>query len=152
MYQLTKEFNFAISHRLEGHKGLCNNVHGHNYKLFVTVKRIDNKLIKNNKSSEGMITDFKDLKKFVNSIIVDEFDHAFVYNSNDKDSVKIALFLQKLINQKILGLEIKTTAEAMSQWMLEELNEFFKTQTDDKLECIEIKLYETDTSYAVYGK
>jgi len=42
---IKKEFNFAISHRLENHKGLCNNVHGHNYKLFVTVKRTDNKLI-----------------------------------------------------------------------------------------------------------
>ena len=151
MYKLTKEFNFPISHRLEGHKGLCNNLHGHNYKLFVTVKRTDDSLIKDDKSSEEMIIDFKDLKNAVNTAIIDEFDHALVYDKNNKITTQIAFYLKDLIGQKIYALPCKTTAEAMSEWIFKKLNEFFKT-TDLGIECCKIKLYETDTSYAVYKK
>lgn len=151
MYTATKEFNFAMSHRLEEHKGLCNNVHGHNYKLLVTVSRKKDELIKKseNISSAEMITDFTDLKNMVNEIIVDKFDHAFVYNENDKISQKIANFLISLIGQKVLPLPCRTTAEAMSQWIYFELNEQFKSLD---IECDHIKLYETDKSIAEYNQ
>ena len=153
MNLLKKEFNFAISHRLEDHKGLCNNVHGHNYKLFVTVKRTDNKLITKdeNISSEGMVVDFKDLKNIVNTRIIDKLDHAFVFNKESNVCEDIANYLVEKINQKIYPLSCKTTAENMSKCILEELNKYF-ILNNIQLKCIEIELYETESSMAIYKK
>jgi 6-pyruvoyltetrahydropterin/6-carboxytetrahydropterin synthase len=35
--RLTKEFNFEMAHALWNYDGLCKNIHGHSYKLLVTV-------------------------------------------------------------------------------------------------------------------
>jgi len=149
MQTITKEFNIALGHRLENHKGLCNNVHGHNYKLIVEVNKPTRGLIIDDDSSFGMVTDFKDLKQIVESVIEEPMDHAFVYNEKDKDSVAIAEFMKKQIGQKLCPLPFRTTAENMSKWMCEELNDYFKTAGVD-LECISITLYETPTSPAIY--
>ncbi len=144
---LTKEFNWAMCHMLENHKGLCKNIHGHGYKMFVTIKQIKDNNI--DESSKGMICDFKDLKKMVNIAIIDRVDHAFMYNKHDKVSKKIADYLDKHINQKLLPVSFRTTAENMSQWISEELNEYFIT-FNFSIRCVKVVLYETDTSFATY--
>ena len=76
--RITKEFNFETGHALHGYDGLCKNVHGHSYKLSVTIKGQpinDPSHVKN-----GMVIDFSDLKKIVREEIVYPFDHATVLN------------------------------------------------------------------------
>lgn len=66
--RLTKEFSFEMAHVLEGYDGLCSQIHGHSYRLFVTVRGVpsadpaDPKL--------GMVMDFGLLKQIINNIIV----------------------------------------------------------------------------------
>ena len=67
---ITKIFTFAAAHHLPKYKGKCKNVHGHTFKLFVTVKlRVDYMGTK-----EGMIVDFSELKRIVNYLLED-IDH-----------------------------------------------------------------------------
>lgn len=74
--RLTKEFSFEMAHVLEGYDGPCSQIHGHSYRLFVTVKGApsadpaDPKL--------GMVMDFGLLKEIVNRLIVSKYDHAMI--------------------------------------------------------------------------
>lgn len=137
---VVKEFKWGCAHLLEGHKGLCKNIHGHTYTLQVGVK--GHKDYKLDSSEEGMIIDFKDLKGRVNELIVNKFDHAFVVNITTKDEFTIALrLLMKNHGKKIVELPFRTTAENMVQWMTEVLEH-------DGFELAFVRLYETETSYA----
>lgn len=78
--RITKQFTFETAHALYGYDGKCRNVHGHSYKLSVTV--IGQPITDSNHVKYGMVIDFSDLKKIVNQEIVDQFDHATVFNKN----------------------------------------------------------------------
>uniref|UniRef100_A0A4W5LVK2 6-pyruvoyltetrahydropterin synthase n=1 Tax=Hucho hucho TaxID=62062 RepID=A0A4W5LVK2_9TELE len=75
---ITKQFSFETGHALYGYDGKCKNVHGHSYKLSVTV--IGTPIKDRNNVKFGMVIDFSDLKKIVKEEIVDQFDHATVFN------------------------------------------------------------------------
>ena len=72
--RITKQFNFETAHALYGYDGLCKNVHGHSYKLYVTV--IGNPIDDPNHKKNGMLIDFSDLKKIVKKKIVSVLDHS----------------------------------------------------------------------------
>ena len=76
--RVTKEFKFETGHALYGYDGLCKNVHGHSYKLSVTV--IGHPIQDQSHVKYGMVMDFSDLKKIVNTLVVKPFDHATVLN------------------------------------------------------------------------
>ena len=76
--RITKQFSFETGHALYGYDGKCKNVHGHSYKLSVTV--IGTPITNRNDVKFGMVIDFTDLKKIVKEEIVDQFDHATVFN------------------------------------------------------------------------
>ena len=76
--RITKQFSFETGHALYGYDGKCKNVHGHSYKLSVTV--IGSPILDRNNVKFGMVIDFTDLKKIVKEEIVDQFDHATVFN------------------------------------------------------------------------
>ena len=78
--RVTKEFSFETGHALYGYDGKCKNVHGHSYKLAVTV--IGTPVSEKNAVKLGMVIDFGDLKKIVKEEVVDVFDHATVFNKN----------------------------------------------------------------------
>ncbi len=69
---ITRHFSFDAAHYLPGHDGKCQNLHGHTYKLEVTVGR--DSLIEGG-SSDGMVMDFVSLKPIINKLIVDPLDH-----------------------------------------------------------------------------
>ena len=78
MITVTKLFTFDACHHLPHYEGACHNLHGHTYKLEVTVT---GQVITDKTNPKcGMIIDFKDLKKVVNEAVVDKYDHA---NLND---------------------------------------------------------------------
>ena len=78
--RITKQFNFETGHALYGYDGKCKNVHGHSYKLYVTV--LGTPIADSSHVKYGMVIDFSDLKKIVKEEIVDLFDHATVFNKN----------------------------------------------------------------------
>lgn len=146
MYTITKEFTWDMAHRLENHKGLCNNVHGHTYKMLVTFRRVGNGLIMKNKNKDGMVEDFKEIKNIIKHY-VDMLDHSFMYNAYDTKNLKIANFLSKEINQKLFAFNRRVTAENMTRWFYEKIN---SQLTKSLLECYSVTIYETPTSYATY--
>ncbi len=67
MFEVRVETNFSSAHHLLNYKGKCENIHGHNWKVEVTLKG-------NTLDTSGILVDFKVLKKKVNEII-DYLDH-----------------------------------------------------------------------------
>ncbi len=67
---LHKEFTFEAAHYLPKYHGKCENMHGHTYKLVVTLK--------GEPDSEGMIRDFVEVKKIVNAKVIDKLDHKLI--------------------------------------------------------------------------
>ncbi|MCF0227777.1 MAG: 6-carboxytetrahydropterin synthase [Malacoplasma sp.] len=143
MYKVTKEFHFEMAHCLDGHDRGCNNVHGHSYKLEVTLG-IDNLIPIG--PAKGMVMDFGWLKNDINTMIVDHFDHTFAYDTHNKNECKIANLLTKL-KKKTLGLPFRTTCENMTEWIARRIADFYDSQLID-LKYIKVKLWETRDSYA----
>ena len=138
--RITKQFDFETGHALYGYDGKCKNVHGHSYKLSVTVagKPISDK----NHVKFGMVIDFGDLKKIVLSEIVDKFDHATVFNKNTPH-IELANELKKRGHNIIL-----VNYQPTSEMMLLDFSEKIKKRLPDNVRLHSLKLQETGTSYA----
>ena len=74
--RLTKEFSFESAHALEGYAGACRKIHGHSYRMFVTVAGRPSEDA--GASDYGMVMDFGELKRIVTEQVVARMDHAFV--------------------------------------------------------------------------
>jgi 6-pyruvoyltetrahydropterin/6-carboxytetrahydropterin synthase len=70
MILLTKIFEFDSAHRLNDYDGKCKNIHGHTYKLEVTIAGI--------RDENGIVMDFYDLNALINEKILDEIDHQYL--------------------------------------------------------------------------
>ena len=80
--RITKQFNFETGHALYGYDGKCRNVHGHSYKLSVTV--IGRPITDTSHVKLGMVIDFGDLKNIMMEVLDNGFDHGFcIYNKDD---------------------------------------------------------------------
>lgn len=94
--RVTKQFDFEMAHALWNYDGPCRNLHGHSYKLFVTVTGHPVKDPSDPK--HGMLIDFGDLKRIVKEAIVDDLDHAVMLSVdvplNDRD--KMGVMMEKL--------------------------------------------------------
>lgn len=78
--RLTKEFTFEAAHALDGYDGACREVHGHSYRLYVTVK--GEPLTNEANPKCGMVMDFGELKRIVAEQVVHPLDHAFLLRRN----------------------------------------------------------------------
>ncbi len=76
--RVTKQFHFEMAHALWNYDGPCKNIHGHSYRLYVTVIGVP--ASGKEEVKQGMVIDFGDLKRMVNETIVDRFDHTVVVN------------------------------------------------------------------------
>lgn len=117
----TKSFTFDAAHFLPNHKGKCANMHGHTYRLEVTVVRENGQLCLNG-TDEGMVIDFADLKALVKAEVIDKMDH-------------------KILNDV---LPFRTTAENIAAYIFEVLTD--KLQSGGVI-LDRIKLWETPDSY-----
>ena len=84
--RLTKEFSFEAAHALDGYDGPCREIHGHSYRLFVTVKGTPAENAADPKC--GMVLDFGVLKRIVGEEIVSRFDHALVLRASELRSTR----------------------------------------------------------------
>lgn len=138
--RITKQFSFETGHALYGYDGKCKNVHGHSYKLSVTVIGIPISDTTNVKF--GMVIDFSDLKKIVREEIVDVFDHATVFNKNTPH-VELAKELEKR-GHNVLLVDYQPTSEMM----VIDFSKKIKTRLPENIKLHSLKLQETETSFA----
>ena len=131
MFEVRVEANFAAAHFLKDYHGKCENLHGHNYKVYAHVRG-------NTLDSGGMLVDFGVLKKALRQTC-SQLDHT---NLNDlKDEQGNSVFLQN------------PSAERIAFWIFTKVNELLKQSnalgTDGELFAVDV--FETDTSRARYS-
>ncbi|MBT3794503.1 MAG: 6-carboxytetrahydropterin synthase [Flavobacteriaceae bacterium] len=138
--RITKQFNFETGHALYGYDGACRNIHGHSYKLYVTVigLPIDDK----EDVKYGMVIDFKDLKKIVNQEVVEVFDHATVFNKNTPHK-DLAITL-KNNGHKVIMADYQPTCELL---VIDFANKI-KNRLPSNILLHSLKLQETESSFA----
>ena len=138
--RITKQFTFETGHALYGYDGKCKNVHGHSYKLSVTV--IGSPIIDSSNVKFGMVIDFGDLKKIVKEDIVDIFDHATVFNKNTPH-VELAHELEQRGHHVIL-VDYQPTSENM----VIDFADKIKRRLPNNIQLHSLRLQETETSFA----
>ncbi|WP_010134224.1 6-pyruvoyl trahydropterin synthase family protein [Ochrovirga pacifica] len=138
--RITKKFDFEAGHALHGYDGKCKNLHGHSYKLFVTV--IGEPIADTNNVKHGMVIDFTDLKRIVKSEIEDVFDHAMVFNKNTPHLTLAKELIEA--GHHIILVDYQPTSEMM----IIDFAERIKNQLPENVKLHSLKLYETESSYA----
>lgn len=137
--RVTKQFNFEMAHALYGYDGPCKNIHGHSYRLSITV--IGKTIIDRKNQKQGMVVDFVDLKKIINENIVKEFDHALTLNKNTphKNFVK-----ENTLFEKIVLVDYQPTCENL----LIDFAKRIKNKLPSQIKLHHLKLRETPNSYS----
>jgi len=122
MFEVSVEYTFAAGHALRGYKGKCENVHGHNYKVQVTVagEQLD---------ATGLLMDFVEVKKNIREL-VERLDHRFL---NDVPPFDV----------------LNPSAENLAKYFYDELDPHV---TDRGLKVHAVKIWETDTTAATYRR
>lgn len=138
--RLTKSFSFETGHALYGYDGKCKNIHGHSYKLYVTV--IGKPISDMGNVKYGMVIDFGDLKKIVKEEIVDVFDHATVFNKNTPH-FELAMELKNR-GHNVLLLDYQPTSEMMVIDFAQKIQRLLPQH----IQLHSLKLQETETSFA----
>lgn len=139
MIRITKIFTFETAHVLYNYDGKCKNMHGHSYKLFVTVKGTPINDI--NDVKNGMVVDFGDIKKIVKEEIVDVWDHAVLLNALTPHKELGEDLAQK--GHKVIECNYQPTCENM----LYEIAEKIKNKLPYHVQLAYLKLHETENSY-----
>ena len=122
MYQLTVESSFSAAHYLRGYKGKCENLHGHNWRVSVTLER-------GSLNGMGMVIDFKELKEMVDKVL-EELDHKFL---NELPSFRKA----------------NPTTENIAKTIYGKLSKLLKDRT---IRLNKVTVWEKETSSATYHK
>ncbi len=136
--RLTKEFNFEAAHALHNYDGKCKYLHGHSYKLLVTI--IGEPLADENNPKFGMVMDFGDLKKIVNTLIINKYDHATILSNKSTipGNISNAEYMQN-----VLITSFQPTCENMLIHFATEI----KNKLPKNIKLHALKLYETETSF-----
>jgi len=143
MYYVTKRLSDAsICHRLgNGYRHKCAHQHGHNYSFEVTIRgeQLD---------KYGMVIDFGDIKKYLDTWIQDNWDHATIVAEDDKP---LMTFLQETA-QRMYSVSAgnNTTAEWMSKFLFIKFSQIIEKKVGEHIKVCETKVWETKDSYATY--
>lgn len=123
MFEVTVERSFAAGHYLRNYKGKCENPHGHNYKIRVTLAgdRLDH---------AGLLVDFKDLKDVMQETI-ERLDH-------------------QMMNDVEPFTTINPSAENLARYFFTETNRKISSVTNARVHVKEVTVFETDTTTATY--
>ena len=138
--RLTKEFSFEAAHALDGYDGPCREIHGHSYRLFVTVA--GRPVADPENPKYGMVMDFGVLKRIVNEQIVSRFDHAFVLRDSERGrAVREALDGSF---SHIVVVDYQPTCENM----LADFARRIASRLPEGVRLHSLRLHETATSFA----
>jgi 6-pyruvoyltetrahydropterin/6-carboxytetrahydropterin synthase len=137
--RLTRVFHFDMAHVLLNYPGKCKNIHGHTYKLEVTVKGVP--CNEETSPKKGMLIDFSDFKILIQDHIISIWDHALMIH-HDTDPV----LLDALTNNydKVIIVPFQPTTENM----ICELVSIIKKILPSDLQLFSLRLYETEKSFA----
>ncbi len=124
MFEVTVEAGFSSGHYLRNYQGKCENPHGHNYKVFVT-------LVGAELDQAGLLLDFKLLKQVMRPV-VDRLDHQMINDLPPFDA------------------ELNPSAENLARYFFEQTSEQLSSMTHGRVRVKDCTLYETDTSFARY--
>ena len=119
---LRKEYSFEAAHFIYNHPGKCRNLHGHSYRLFVSLEGSVN-------PETGMIIDFDDLSKVVSEQVIRKLDHHFL-----NDLIPLS------------------TAENISAWIWEQLgfHNHLVDQLQQLPGLCQTELFETTDNCVIY--
>ena len=119
-FSVCKDFRFAAAHQIRGHRGGCENLHGHSYRVRVWVgaRELD---------ALGMVLDFADLKRVMEEVL-GPFDHRFLNEVPPFD-------------------ERNTTAELLAQHFFAELR---ARLDDGRVCVERVEVWESESAGAVY--
>lgn len=135
MLTVTKSVKFDAAHVLTNHGGLCKNLHGHTYRVDVSVTQPPD-------SRADMVIDFKDLKNVCADLILSRFDHAFIYDQTSPGESEIAAVVAKN-GMRTAALPFRSTAENLARY-------FFDTLAPHVAGLSAIRVWETAESCAEY--
>lgn len=138
--ELTKEFTFEMAHTLDGYDGACSQIHGHSYRLFVTVTGAT--LDRKGDPKDGMVVDFSVLKRIVNEHIVSHLDHSFVIRRTDSNGDLI-----EALQRHYTGIHV-VDYQPTSENLISRIAEILGSALPDNIRLCRLKLYETATSSA----
>jgi 6-pyruvoyltetrahydropterin/6-carboxytetrahydropterin synthase len=124
MFEVTVEAGFSSGHYLRNYRGKCENPHGHNYKVFVT-------LIGEELDEAGMLLDFKLLKQVMRPT-VEYLDHFMINDLKPFDA------------------ELNPSAENLAKYFYDQTSKQLHDMTAGRVRVKDCTLYETDTSFARY--
>ena len=113
MVTVTKTIKFDAAHVLTNHEGLCKNLHGHTYRVVVSVTQAEG-------DASDMVIDFKDLKRIASEVICERFDHAFVYNTESEGEREIAAVVERY-GMRTVAIPFRSTAENLAKLFYGEL-------------------------------
>ena len=137
--RVTKEFSFEMAHALWNYDGPCRNVHGHSYRLFVTLIGIP--VDESGDPKNGMVIDFTDLKNIVKKEIISVFDHAVVV-SRLFDNGKTEIFT------KLFGNTVLVDYQPTCENLVSDFAARIAIRLPHGIKLHSLKLYETATSFA----
>lgn len=135
--RITREFSFEGAHALGGYDGKCCHIHGHSYRMAVTVS--GNPIEDDNSPKKGMVLDFTDLKKIVNGNIIDKFDHALVMKEG-------ALLAEDI--GRVYGNVVTVDFQPTSEMLVIHFADIVKSLLPEGIQLHSIKLWETEKSCA----
>ncbi|NLK79202.1 MAG: 6-carboxytetrahydropterin synthase [Bacteroidales bacterium] len=134
---MTREFRFEGAHALTGYDGKCRHIHGHSYKLLVTITGEPSEIPGHPKS--GMIMDFNDLKNIVHQYVIDPLDHSLMLREEAPLSRELK---EQYDNIKVF--DFQPTCEQLTLYIAHILEPVISPPNRLHRVC----LYETPTSFA----
>lgn len=143
---VTKEITFDCAHMLSGHRGKCANLHGHTYKVQVTIVGVP----KHDKSSDyGMVLDFGDLKEVLQDHIVSVYDHAIIFSAepfrNEAEEELLNWARRNKMRYHIMNG--RTTSETMAHEMQLDIQIALR-HVNIPFDHVSVRVWETPTSFA----
>ena len=129
MHLITSESSFDAAHFLTNYEGKCKNIHGHRWRVVVTIK---------GELTNGMLVDFGDFKKDIKDLC-DYFDHSFIVEKGSLDKKLFDLLNKQFVLRVV---EFRTTAENFSKYIFEEMTKKYSVK--------EVCVYETPNNCARY--
>lgn len=138
--RLTKEFSFEAAHALDGYDGPCREIHGHSYRLFVTVKGAP--LTAADDPKQGMVMDFGVLKRIVDDEIIARYDHALILQRTAASDDLRATLAQRFDN--LIEVDYRPTCENM----LSDFAARIGARLPQGVSLHALRLHETATSFA----
>lgn len=131
MFQVTKEIRFCYGHRLLNHDGKCRHLHGHNGRAVITLAAAA-------LDAMGMVVDFAHIKRMIGGWIDAQLDHRMILHKDDP-----VLPSLKQHGEPVYLLDVNPTAENIAKLL-------FEYVAAQGFPVLEVTLWETDDSYAVY--